>query len=99
MQTEETDFMPSMSESGILAGVRRFVIENPLYRERGFVPTDDEPFLEKAVIDSKYVGQMITFIEEEFGVGVSSLEITDDNFGTLRAVARFVSSKQPYAVG
>jgi len=28
MQTEETDFMPGMSESGILAGVRRFVMKN-----------------------------------------------------------------------
>jgi hypothetical protein len=63
------------------------------------VPTEDENFLEKAVVDSKYVGEKITFIEEEFGVAVLSLEITEDNLGTRRAVARFVSSKQPYAVG
>jgi acyl carrier protein len=99
MRIQETDFMPGTSESSILARVRRFVDENPLYRDRGFVPTEDDNFLEKAMVDSKYVGETITFIEEEFGVAVSSPEITEANLGTLRAVARFVSNKQPYAVG
>ena len=42
---------------------------------------------------------MVTFIEDEFGVHVSRCEITEDNLGSLRAVARFVASKQPFAVG
>ena len=54
---------------------------------------------EKAALDAKYVTAMINFVEEEFGVLVSSCEITEDNLGSLRAVARFVASKQPFAVG
>ena len=34
---------------------------------------------------------MITFIEEEFGIYVSECEISEDNLGSLRAVARFVA--------
>jgi hypothetical protein len=29
MQTKESEFMPGMSESSILSGVRRFVADNP----------------------------------------------------------------------
>jgi acyl carrier protein len=42
---------------------------------------------------------MIDFIEQEFGVHVSDCEISSENLGSLRAVARFVASKQPFAVG
>lgn len=37
--------------------------------------------------------------EEEFGIHISNCEVTQENFGSLRAVARFVASKQPFAVG
>jgi len=70
-----------------------------VYRRRGFVLAEDNRFLEKAALDSKYVAAMVNFIEEEFGIHVSSCEITEENLGSLRAVARFVASKQPFAVG
>jgi acyl carrier protein len=99
MLTHEPQFTPGVSESGILSRVHNFVRENPLYRQRGFVLAEDDRFFEKAALDSKYVAAMITYIEEEFGVLVSECEISEDNLGSLRAVARFVASKQPFAVG
>ena len=38
-------------------------------------------------------------IEEEFGIHVSSYEITEENLAALRAVASTVASKHPLAVG
>jgi len=99
MLTHETQFTAGVSESGILSRIHSFVHENPLYKQRGFVLAEDDRFFEKAALDSKYVAAMITYIEEEFGVLVSECEISEDNLGSLRAVARFVASKQPFAVG
>jgi len=99
MLTHETEFTPGVSESVILSRVRAFVQENSLYGQRGFVLAEDERLFEKAALDPKYVAAMITFVEEEFGVHVSSCEVSDDNLGSLRSVARFVASKQPFAVG
>lgn len=99
MLTQQPEFTPGVSELGILSRVRGFVQENSLYRQRGFVLAEDDSFFEKAALDSKYVAAMVTFIEEEFGIHVSSYEITEENLGSLRAVARFVASKQPFAVG
>jgi len=91
--------MPGISESSILLRLRCFVQENPFYRERCLALTDDEKLLKKAGVDSRCTGEMVTVIEEEFGVVVAGFEITEDNLGDLRAVARFVASKQPYTVG
>ena len=99
MLTHETQFTPGVSESGILSRVHSFVQENSLYRQHGFVFGEDDRCFEKEALDSKYVAAMITFIEDEFGVYVSECEISEDNLGSLRAVARFVASKQTFAVG
>ena len=91
--------MPGVSESTILSRVRHFIEENTLCRQHGIGLAEDEKFLRKAVADPRYVAEMITFIEDEFGIHVSHCEITEDNLGSLRAVARFVANKQPFAVG
>ena len=99
MLTHQPEFSPGVSESGTLARVRGFVQENSAYKQRGFVLADDDRFIEKAALDSKYVVAVVTFIEDESEVHVSSCEMTEENLGSLRAVARFVISKQPFAVG
>ena len=99
MLIPENQFTGGVSESGILSRVHNFVQQNPLYKQRGFVLAEDDRFFEKAALDSKYVAAMLTYIEDEFGVIVSECEISEDNLGSLRAVARFVASKQPFAVG
>jgi len=51
------------------------------------------------VTDSRYVAEMITLIEDEFPVHLSSCEISEDGLGSLRAVALFAASEQLFAVG
>ncbi|HMG00359.1 MAG TPA: hypothetical protein VK560_03860 [Gemmatimonadaceae bacterium] len=99
MLINESEFTPGVSESGILSRVRGFAQGNSLYRQHGYVLDGDDRFFEKAALDSKYVAAMIAFIEDEFGVHVSDCEIRAENLGSLRAVAHFVASKQPFAVG
>ncbi|HMG71589.1 MAG TPA: acyl carrier protein [Gemmatimonadaceae bacterium] len=99
MLTHEIEFTPGVSESSILSRVRGFVQGNSLYRQHGYVLDGDDRFFERIALDSRYVAAMISFIEDEFGIHVSDCEIREDNLRSLRAVARFVASKQPYAVG
>ena len=99
MLINESEFSPGVSEAVILDRVRAFVRENSLYRQNGFVLAEDDRLFEKAALNSKYVAAMIAFVEDEFGVLVSDCEKSEDNLGSLRAVARFVANKQPFAVG
>ncbi len=74
--------------------VRGFVEENFLYMHSNFQLGDDDRLLEKGVIDSMSIVEMISFIEREFGVNAMEEEISEANFGSLAGIGRFVSEKQ-----
>ena len=92
-------YTPGVSESAILARVRNFVGGNFHYMQLISMPGDDDRFFGNAALSPNYVAVIVNFIEEEFGAIVSPCEINEENLGSLRAVARFVASKQPFAVG
>jgi acyl carrier protein len=90
--------MSATDQTGIKARLRSFVQENFLYAMPDFQLGDDDLLMERGVIDSMGVAEMIAFVETEFGVSTSDDEITEANFGCLGAIARFVASRLPSAV-
>ncbi len=82
------------SESEILTRVRSFVTDNFLYMHSNFELADDDRLLEKGVLDSMSIVEMISFIETEFGVQANDDEVSDANFGSLAGIARFVGQKR-----
>jgi acyl carrier protein len=82
------------SQSEIIARVRDFVQENFLYMHPNFQLGNDDRLLDKGVIDSMSIVEMISFVEREFGVSAMEEEISDANFGSLAGIARFVTEKQ-----
>jgi acyl carrier protein len=99
MPATEFQTTPGISESGVKLRLRAFVQENFLYAMPNFELGDDDRLLEKGVVDSMGVAEMIAFVESEFGVFTSDEEVSEANFGSLSAIARFIAAKQPYAVG
>lgn len=85
------------SRSEIITRVRGFVQENFLYMHSNFHLADDDRLLDKGVIDSMSIVEMISFVEREFGVHAIEEEISDANFGSLSGIARFVTEKQSVA--
>ena len=73
--------------------VRRFIFENFLYMRPDYQLGNDEPLLGNGVIDSLGVMELITFVEESFGVQVADADVTEDNFGSVAAIASYVKSK------
>jgi acyl carrier protein len=99
MPATESETMPGVSELGVKLRVRAFVQENFLYAMPDFELGDYDRLLEKGVVDSMGVAEIIAFVESEFGVSTSDEEISEANFGSLSAIARFIAVKQPYAIG
>ena len=85
------------SESDVLTRVRGFVQDNFLYMHSSFQLADDDRLLEKGVLDSMSIVEMISFIESEFGVQANDDEVSDANFGSLSGIARFVGQKRNLA--
>ncbi len=83
-----------LAEPQIRARVRLFLDENFLYMRPNFELSDDDRLLERGVVDSMGVAEMVTFLEDEFGVTTSDEDITEANLGSLNAIGRFVSRKR-----
>src|SRR5688500_13690912 len=95
----EPEMMSGISETEIKSRVRAFVQENFLYAMPDFELGDEDRLLERGVIDSMGVAEMIAFVESEFGIATSDDEVSEANYGSLTAIAGFVASKQQSSVG
>lgn len=84
-----------MSELEIVRETRAYVIENFLYMRPDFIPADDDSLLGQGIVDSMGVMELVQYLERAFGVQVGEDEITEENFGTLAAIGRYVSRKLP----
>ena len=64
----------------------------PLARARGV--RSEEPLLENGILDSLGILDLVTYLEEEFGISVDDEELVPDNFQNIKRLASFVSEKQ-----
>jgi acyl carrier protein len=82
-----------MNETEIREKVWSFLKESFLYMRPDFRVDPDESLLRAGVIDSLGVMEVIGFVEDLAGIQVAEDEITEANFGTLNAIARYIASK------
>ena len=80
--------------------IRHFIVENYLFgRDNGF--GEEESFLDRGILDSTGVMELIAFIEDRFGVKIEDHELLPENLDSLSSLARFIEQKvfraQPYA--
>ena len=72
--------------------IRAFVLENYVYgQEMTFA--DSDSFLESGIIDSTGVLQLVTYLEETYGITVEDDELTPDNLDSVNSVAAYLSRK------
>jgi acyl carrier protein len=83
-----------LSEDQVCQRVRRYVEENFLYMRPNFELGDEDRLLERGVIDSMGVAELVAFIDEEFGIQISDDEISEANLGSLSSIGRFVCVKR-----
>jgi acyl carrier protein len=74
--------------------LRQFVIENFLFGEAGGL-SDHDSFLEKGIIDSTGILELITFVERQYGIKVADNELVEQNFDSIDKLVKFLSRKLP----
>ncbi|MDQ3950240.1 MAG: acyl carrier protein [Gemmatimonadota bacterium] len=82
-----------VTEAQIITETRAYITENFLYARPDYVVAEDEHLLEKGIVDSMGMVELIAFLQDRFGVDPADDEITEDNFATLRRLAAFVARK------
>jgi acyl carrier protein len=73
--------------------VREFVIKNFIFEDDGSL-TPETSFLDNGIIDSTGVLELITFVEETYGIKVEDNEIVPENLDSIRSVASFVERRR-----
>jgi acyl carrier protein len=86
-----------MNEQDVLRQAREYVVENFMYMRKNKTIGDNESLLRSGVITSLGMMELVGWVEDHFGVAVDPDEITENNFDTLAAVARFVAAKRVIA--
>ncbi len=81
-----------MHLNAVTEKITAFVQEHfPLARRRNIA--EDDPLLEKGIVDSLGVLDLVTFLEHEFSINVTDDELIPQNFHTINRLAAFVQGK------
>jgi acyl carrier protein len=81
-----------MTEQHVLATVRAYIAENFLYARAEKSLPDDASLLASGVLDSLGVMELVGFVEQTFGLTVAPEHITEEHFGSLAGIARYVTA-------
>ncbi len=77
--------------AGIRAKVRAYILENLLFTSDASQLDDDASLLERGIIDSTGVLEIVMFLEEQFGIKVRDSDMLPENFDKVDSIARFVA--------
>jgi acyl carrier protein len=77
--------------------VRQFIIENFLFGQEGDL-RDDDSFLEKGLVDSTGVLEVVAFVEQRFGIRVEDTDVVPENLDSIQSIAEFVQRKEGEAM-
>ena len=75
----------------------KFIRENLISDGQPADIAEDEPLIDRGVIDSMGMLQLMMFIEERTGVRISDDEVTVDNFQTVARIAQMVAELRAQA--
>lgn len=72
--------------------IRKFIIENFLFGS-GNGLGDDDSFLDKGIIDSTGVLELVAFLEEQCGIKVKDEELIPENLDSVNNLVTFIENK------
>ena len=86
----ETDVLARLKEE-----IRGFIRENFLFENGGGGSLGDaDSLLEKGIIDSTGILELVTFVEETYGIQVEDDELIPENLDSIENLAAFIRRKR-----
>ena len=73
--------------------VRLFIVDNFLFGNGEKDIAEDESFLDRGIIDSTGVLELVAFLERTYGIEVEDEELVPDNLDSIRKVTAYVERK------
>jgi acyl carrier protein len=73
--------------------IREFIVATFLFGTGGDAIADGDSLIDKGIVDSTGVLELVAFIGERYGVQVADEELVADNFASIEKLAAFVKRK------
>jgi acyl carrier protein len=73
--------------------MRSYLEENFLYMHPNVDLGDSDDFLALGIIDSLGFVELVEEVQSRYGLAIDDIEITEENFGSIDAIANFVAAK------
>lgn len=73
--------------------VRDYILENYLFTNDQSMLNSDDSFLQKNILDSTGMLEVIYFLEDEFGVKVQDEEMVPENLDSVNRIVAFMGKK------
>lgn len=73
--------------------IKAFIVDNFLFGQEGSGIADDQSFLETGVIDSTGLLELVSFVEQKYGIAIGDRELVPENLDSLKNISQFVARK------
>lgn len=80
--------------SAVEQTVRGFILENFMFSNDDSALSSEESLLEKGVIDSTGVMELVAFLEDEYHFRISDDELVPENLDSVCNIVTFVEGKR-----
>jgi acyl carrier protein len=77
--------------------IKEFIVTNFLFGQSPETLTDDQSFLESGIIDSTGMLELVSFVEQRYGIAIADRELVPENLDSLRNISQFVARKRETA--
>jgi acyl carrier protein len=84
----------STTTQDVLSEVRAYIVDRFLFGQGGDRLGNDDSFLERSLIDSTGILEVVMFLEQRYGIKVTDEELVPENLDSLARIAAFVARKQ-----
>lgn len=74
--------------------LRDYILENFLFTDDQSALNNEDSFLEKGIIDSTGILEVIYFLEDEFSIKINDEEMLPENLDSVNNIVNFVTQKQ-----
>ena len=74
--------------------IRLYVLENYMFTNDQSELSNDDSFLEKGILDSTGILEIINLLEDSFGITVEDDEMIPENLDSISNILRFIERKK-----
>jgi len=74
--------------------IKEYILQNFLFTSDTSAIQDDDSLLDRGLIDSTGILELVTYVEETFDFKVADSDLVPENFDSVNNIAKFVASRQ-----